>query len=100
EQLQVRCLPAARACARELEERLQELRAADRAEVDPRPVVDRDRLEERNLARAIFMPPPGRDEVDRPARGARHRADRTRLDAQAAAGAVLGIDLQRVARVR
>src|SRR5450631_1392909 len=48
DEFQVRRLPAALAGTGELEQRLQELRAADGAEVDPRAVIGRQLLEERD----------------------------------------------------
>ena len=99
EELQVRRLAAARAGAGELEQRLQELGAAHRAEVDPRPVARGQRLEERDVVPLGGDQRLARREVDRLADRVARRDDRARLDAQLAAGAVLDVDLQRVAGV-
>ena len=100
EQLQVRRLAAARARTGELEQRLQELRAADRAEVDPRPVARRQRLEERDALALVGHERLALGEVDRLGDRIARRDRRARLDAQAASGAVLDVDLERVAAVR
>ena len=99
EQLHVRRLAATRAGAGELEQRLEELRAAHRAEVDPRPVARRQRLEERDVVPLGGDQRLARREVDRLAGRVARRDDRARLDAQLAAGAVLDVDLQRVTGV-
>ena len=97
EQLEVGRLAAAGAGAGELEQRLQELGAAHRAEVHPRPVVRRQRLEERDVVALGGDQRLARREVDRLADRVARRDDRAGLDAQPAAGAVLDVDLQRVA---
>ena len=56
QELHVGRLAAPGAGARELEERLEELAAAHRAEIDPRPVVHRQRLEEGDVLRARPRP--------------------------------------------
>ena len=101
QELDVRRLAAARAGAGELEERLQELRAAHGAEVHPgrgRPTgsVSKNAMLSRSAATSGSR---GR-EVDRLAFGVVGRPDRAGLDAQLAAGAVLHVDLQREAGVR
>ena len=100
EQLQVRRLAAAGAGAGELEQRLQELRAAHGAEVDPRAVGRRQLLEERDVLALGVHQRLARVEVDRLVHGLAARRHRTGLDAQPAAGAVLDVHLQRVAGVR
>ena len=100
DELQVWRLPAPDARTGELEQRLQELRAAHRAEVDSRAVVARQLLEERDPFALGGHQRLDRLEVDRLARRVSGRRDRTGLDAQPAPGAVLDVDLQRVARVR
>ena len=100
EQLEVRGLAAAGARARELEQRLQELRAAHRAEVDARAVVGRQLLEERDVLALGGHQRLARVEVDRLAHGVAARRDRAGLDAQPAAGAVLDVHLQRVPGLR
>ena len=99
EELQVRRLAAAGAGAGELEQRLEELGAAHGAEVDPRAVVRGQRLEERDVLALGGDQRLARREVDRLAARLAGRDDRARLDAQPAAGAVLDVDLQRVAGV-
>ena len=99
EQLDVRRLTAAGAGAGELEQRLEELGAADGAEVDPGAVGDRQRLEERDVLPLGGEQRLARGEVDRLAPGFAGREHRAGLDAQRAAGAVLDVDLQGVARV-
>ena len=100
EQLEIRRLAAAGAGAGELEQRLEELHAAHVGEIDARAIVDRQRLEEGDVGalavdqRRLVGHVDGLD-----ARLA--RADRRAgLDAEAAAGAVLDIELQREAGVR
>ena len=100
QEFQVRRLAAPGARAGELEQRLEELHAAHVGEIDAGAIVDRQLLEkgdvgpfgceERLLARHV-------DRLD--ARLARAR-DRAGLDAEAAAGAVLHVELQREARFR
>ena len=96
EELDVRRLAAAGAGAGELEERLQELGAAHRAEVDPRPVARGQRLEERDVVPLGGDQRLARCEVDRLADRVSRRDGRARFDAQLAAGAVLDVDLQGV----
>ena len=52
EQLEIRRLAATAAGAGKLEQRLQELHAADVAEIDPRAIVHRQRFEEGDSSRA------------------------------------------------
>ena len=100
EQLQVRRLAAAGAGAGELEQRIQELGAADGAEVDSRAVSRRQLFEERDvLALRVHQRLP-RVEVDRLVYGLPARRHGTGLDAQPAAGAVLDVHLQGVTGVR
>ena len=84
EQLQVRGLAAAGAGAGELEQRLEELRAAHGAEVDPRAVAARQLLEERDVLALGVQPRLARVEVDRLAHRVPARRHRARLDAQPA----------------
>ncbi len=98
--LQVGRLAAAGAGAGELEQRQEVLGAAHGAEVDPGPVVDRQRLEERD-----GLPPGGqlrfpRREVDGLAGRLGRYLHRAGLHAQPAAGAVLQVDLKGVLGVR
>ncbi len=98
EELEVGGLAAARARARELEEWLEELGAADGAEVHAGAVGHGQGLEERHVPPRRVGPGLAGDQVDglagRVARGER----RARLHAQPAPGAVLGVHLQRVPR--
>ncbi len=100
QQAHIRRLAAAGASAGELEQRLQELRAAHRGEIHPRTVVHREGLEE---ADAGPLPLQDRrfgshvDGLDAALLQALRRAD---LDAQAATGAILDVHLQGVARLR
>ena len=100
EQLQVRGFAAAGAGAGELEQRLEELRAAHGAEVDPRAVRRRQALEELDVLALRFQQRFTLVEVDRLVHGISAARDRACFDAQPAAGAVLDVDLQRVAGVR
>ena len=100
EQLEVGRLAAARARAGELEQRLQELGAAHRAEVDPGPVARRQRLEERDVVALGGDQRLALSEVDRLADRVARRHGRAGLDAQPTSGAVLDVDLQRVTAVR
>ena len=96
QELQVRRLAAPGAGAGELEQGLQELGAAHRAEVDSRAIVHRQLLEERDVVALGVEQRLARAEVDRLADRLFGRRHRTRLDAQPAAGAVLDVHLQRV----
>jgi hypothetical protein len=93
--------PNSWARAGELEQRLEELGAAHRAEVDAGAVARRQRLEERDVlalgGHQRFAGP----EVDRLAdRIVARRHGGAGLHAQPTSGAVLDVDLERVAGVR
>ncbi len=100
EELQVRRLAAPGAGARELEQRIEELRPAHRAEVHARAVGCRQLLEERDVLALAHEQRLPVVEVDRLAARLVGRGHRTGLDAQPASGAVLDVHLQRVPGVR
>ena len=100
DQLDVGRLAAAGAGARELEQGLQELGAAHGREVDPRPVVDGQGLEEADGGALRLEVGRLVAKVDRLDAGLLLALRRADLDAEPAAGAVLDVDLQRVARLR
>ena len=99
QQLEIGRLAATAAGARKLEQRLQELHAAHVGEIDARAVVERQALKEGNARARLFENGRLRREVDRLHAGIARAVRRTHLDADAAAGAVLQVDLQREAHV-
>ena len=99
EELHVGRLAAAGAGAGELEERLEELGAANARVVDAGAVVHRQRLEERDPLALAGHDRLARLQVDGLPRRRRRVLHRAGLDAQCAAGAVLDVDLEREAGV-
>ncbi len=99
EELEVRGLAAPRARARELEERLEVLRAAHGREVDARAIVDGERLEEGEVRARRLEDGLDAREVDGALSTLVLGLDRAGVDAEPAAGAVLEVGLQRVADV-
>ena len=100
QQLEVRSFAAAGAGAGELEQRLEELHAAHIGEIDPRPVIDRQCLEERHVAPFRLDQRQPVAQVDRLEVRLGRAVGGTNLDAQPAARAVLDVELQREAHIR
>ena len=100
EQLEVGRLAAPRTRAGELEQRLQELRAAHGAEVHAGPVVGRQGLEKGDVVSLRGQPRLAGSEIDRLGPGGARNDDRAGLHTQAAPGAVLDVHLQRIPGVR
>jgi len=98
EQLQVRRLATTRAGARELEQRGQELHTTHRRVVDLAAARPGDRLEELHIL-ALLAAFQHRSQVDGLALRLADRRHRAGFHAQAATGAVLRVDLQRVPRI-
>ena len=99
DQIDVRRLTAAGAGAGELEQWLQELQTVHGRKPDTRVVVDRQCFGKRDVSFRIVQDRRLRHHVDGAVAGALLVLDRAGLDAKGAAGAVFGIDLQRVARL-
>ena len=97
DQLDVGRLAAAGAGAGELEQRLEELHAAHIGEIDPRAVRQRQRLEEGEVALLRLDQRLLVGHVDGLVAGLGRADRRAVLDADAAAGAILDMDLQREA---